>query len=234
MSTKAAFWFFLVGTVSSGVLFLFLTFDTQRQVVALTHVDKLSDEVVAGKRVWEKYNCNDCHTILGFGGYYAPDMTKAYKRLGAEGIRFRVKSPDVAFARSWRKMAVENVSEEEITRLIAFLKWVGEIDNNDWPPQDSEKRIPRAALGLSAGAGMDVGAALFKEKGCIGCHSLGGVGGNTGPKLDGEGKKRDLEWLKKWIPNPQSVDPAATMPPQSQLSEAELGAIANFLTTLRK
>jgi hypothetical protein len=32
----------------------------------LTHASQLSAEVVAGKRVWQKYNCNDCHTILGF------------------------------------------------------------------------------------------------------------------------------------------------------------------------
>ncbi|MGQ9834912.1 MAG: c-type cytochrome [Thermoanaerobaculaceae bacterium] len=37
---------------------------------------------MAGKRAFEKYNCNDCHTILGFGGYYAPDLTRAYQRLG--------------------------------------------------------------------------------------------------------------------------------------------------------
>ncbi len=30
--------------------------------------------------------CNDCHTILGFGAYYAPDMTKAYFRLGENNI----------------------------------------------------------------------------------------------------------------------------------------------------
>ncbi len=72
MSKKAAFWFFLIGTLSSAALFLVLTFDTHRQVKVLTNADRLSDEVVAGKKVWEKYNCNDCHTILGFGGYYGP------------------------------------------------------------------------------------------------------------------------------------------------------------------
>ncbi len=67
--------------------------DTHRQVQALTHAEKLTDQVVAGKRVWHQYNCNDCHTILGFGGYYAPDMTKAYWRRGADGITAVVREP---------------------------------------------------------------------------------------------------------------------------------------------
>ena len=69
MSKKTAFWIFLIGTLSSGALFLWATYDTNRQITTLSHVDKLSDEVVAGKRVFERHNCNDCHTILGFGGY---------------------------------------------------------------------------------------------------------------------------------------------------------------------
>ena len=233
MSKRFAFWFFLIGTLSSAILFIILTVDTQRQVKYLTHVDKLTDEVVSGKKVWEKYNCNDCHTILGFGGYYAPDMTKAYKRLGAQSIKFEVKNPQIAFANSWRKMPHQNVSDSEITKLVAFLKWVSEIDNNDWPPQDSDKRISRSALKLSAGVGMPLGAALFKEKLCIACHSLKGVGGEDALPLDEVGKKYDAERLEKYIRNPQSVDRASAMPAQKQLSEAEIETLANFLANLK-
>ena len=143
MSKKVAFWIFLTGTVSSAVLFLWLTWDTHRQVETLSHVDKLSPQVVAGKRVFEKYNCNDCHTILGFGGYYSPDLTKVVKRVGEDGIRYRVKSPEKAFAASWRKMPNQHVSDEEIGQLIAFFTWVGAVDNGDWPPQDSARRLTR-------------------------------------------------------------------------------------------
>lgn len=41
-----------------------------------THEDKLTAQVASDKWVWQKYNCNNCHTILGIGGYYAPDVTK--------------------------------------------------------------------------------------------------------------------------------------------------------------
>ncbi len=233
MSKKTAFWIFLVGTLSSAVLFLYLTFDTQRQIHVLTHADRLDAKVVAGKKVWEKYNCNDCHTILGFGGYYAPDMTKVYRRLGAEGIAFVVKSPEKAFANSWRKMPNQHLSDEEVSNLIAFLKWISEIDNNDWPPQDSLDRAKRATYRLAGAVGMSKGAAIFKTRGCIQCHSIEGVGGDVGPELDGVGASYDRNFFVRFVRNPQSVRPGATMPPQSQLSEDELEALADFLSNLK-
>ncbi len=43
MSKKAAFWIFLLGTLSSAVLFLGLTWDMHRQVDVLSRADNLSD-----------------------------------------------------------------------------------------------------------------------------------------------------------------------------------------------
>jgi len=231
MSNKIAFWIFLIGTVSSGALFLALTIDTQRQVGALTNADNLSDEVVAGKKVWEKYNCNDCHTILGFGGYYAPDMTKAYKRLGPDGIQYRVLHPEEAFAASRRKMPRSKITPAEAVELTAFFKWVSEINNNDWPPQDSDKRVARSAVRLSAGEGLSLGAALVKEKGCLSCHQVNGVGGTAAAALD-DVQGFDAETLEHFLQDPKSFDPASKMPPQ-QLTDAERDAIVAYLLKTR-
>ena len=53
MTEKAAKWIFWVGTLSSLVLFLALTVDTNSQFAALTHSDQLDDHVIAGKRAFE-------------------------------------------------------------------------------------------------------------------------------------------------------------------------------------
>jgi len=233
MTKRIAFHIFLWGTLFSAVLFLWLTWDTHHQVAALSHADTLSAEVIAGKRAFEKYNCNDCHTILGFGGYYAPDLTKVVKRLGAEGVRYRIQSPDKAFAASPRKMPVQGISVAELDHLVAFFSWVGEIDNGDWPPQDSPARLSRAALRLTAGAGLSPGAAVFQTKGCMNCHALHGAGGDTGPALDTIGRDLPLEELEHYIRDPKSVDPAAGMPAQSQLTDRELEAVAAFLASLK-
>jgi nitric oxide reductase subunit C len=233
MTKKMAFWIFLVGTVSSSIVFLGLTVDTHRQVAALSHVDKLSEKVIAGKRAFEKYNCNDCHTILGFGAYYAPDLTKVVRRVGAEGVRYRVRHPELAFAGSERKMPQQHVTETEIDNLIAFFAWVGEVDNGDWPPQDSKSRLTRGEQRLSVGAGVSPGAAVFQSKGCMNCHSLHGTGGKFGPPLDTIGRKLSIEQIEHYVHDPRSVNPKALMPPQKELSERELEEVAKFLGNLK-
>jgi nitric oxide reductase subunit C len=234
MSKKTAFWIFLIGTLSSAALFLGATYDTNRQITTLSHVDKLSDEVVAGKRAFERHNCNDCHTILGFGAYYAPDLTRVVQRVGEDGIRFRVKHPDQAFANSWRKMPQQNLSDQEISDLIAFFTWVGNVNNNDWPPQDSRKRISRGEQMMVATVGVSPGAAVFQTKGCMNCHSLHGEGGTFGPALDKIGAALSAEQIGNYVRNPKGVNPKAMMPSQKDnLSGRELEEVARFLANMK-
>jgi nitric oxide reductase subunit C len=233
MTKKTAFWIFFWGTVTSAVIFLWLTWDTHRQVETLSHVDKLSDKVVEGKRVFEKYNCNDCHTILGFGAYYAPDLTKVIQRIGEDGFRYTVKSPEKAFANSWRKMPNLKVSDADIDNLIAFFTWIGHVDNNDWPPQDSKQRLSRNEERMVAGVGISPGAAVFQTRGCMNCHSLHGTGGSFGPALDTIGKKMSREQIEHYIRNPKAVNPKAMMPAQTTLSEKEFEEVAGFLANLK-
>ncbi len=233
MTRKIAYWILLLGTVSSAVVFLAATWDTHRQVAALSNVDKLSDRVVAGKAAFQKYNCNDCHTILGFGAYYGPDLTRVVQRIGADGIRFRVKYPEKAFANSWRKMQNVHASDAEIEDMIAFFQWVEAVNNNDWPPQDSRKRLTRGEQAMVASAGVTPGAAVFQTKGCMNCHSLHGTGGTFGPALDTIGRSLSVEQIEHYVQNPKSVNPEAMMPPQKELSPRELEEVAKFLSTLK-
>lgn len=223
MSAKTAKWIFYLGTLISLIIFLGLTVDTHRQVQTLTHADQLSEQVVAGKRVWHKYNCNDCHTILGFGGYYAPDMTKVYWRRGEDGIKAMVRTPEKLT--TWRKMPHFAVSEQELNNLVAFLKWTSEIDTHDWPPQDAKlRRTASAAVAM----GVSPGAALFKDKGCFGCHKMDGTGGTLGPDLTHVGSRLSRETIAKILENPRSVNPQGIMPPPP-LSPDERSQIADFL-----
>jgi nitric oxide reductase subunit C len=232
MSERAAKLIFWVGTLSSLALFLGLTWDTHRSFAALTHADRLDANVIAGKRVFEKYNCNDCHTILGFGGYYAPDLTRVYKRLGEDAIRLRVSSPEKAFAGSYRKMPQQHVKPEEIERLVDFLRWVGNIDNNDWPPQDSDTRWKAATRRLVGGAAMSPGAALVAQENCLSCHALGDAGEHRGPRLEYISTRRDAEWIARYLADPEAVTPGALMPAFDKLSESQRRAIAEFISSL--
>jgi nitric oxide reductase subunit C len=188
---------------------------------------------VAGKRAFEKYNCNDCHTILGFGAYYGPDLTRVIQRIGDEGVRFRIKSPELAFANSWRKMPNVHASDAEIADMVAFFKWVNEINNNDWPPQDSKKRLSRGEQAMVASVGVSPGAAVFQSKGCMNCHALRGTGGTFGPAMDTVGRRKTMEEIEHYVKDPKSVNPKAMMPPQKELTDRELEEVAKFLSNLK-
>ncbi len=233
MTKKIAFRVFLLGTIVSSIVFLAATWDTHRQIAVLSNADGISDRVVAGKRAFQKYNCNDCHTILGFGAYYAPDLTRVIRRIGTEGVVYRVMNPGEAFARSWRKMPDLGVADAEAADMAEFFRWVGEINNNDWPPQDSVKRLSRGEQAMVATVGVHPGAAVFQTRGCMNCHSLHGAGGSFGPPLDTIGRTLSLEQIEHYVTDPKSVNPAAKMPPQKELSAREVEEVAGFLSKLK-
>src|SRR5512144_2011628 len=124
---------FIWGTVLSSVIFLALTYDSQEKFSVRTHEERLDDHVAAGKWVWQKYNCNDCHTILGIGGYYAPDVTKVAKYRTHDWLGRFLRDPHGVWAAK-RQMPKFNFAPGEVEDVIAFLDWVGNIDTNNWPP----------------------------------------------------------------------------------------------------
>jgi len=95
-----------------------------------------------GKLTVQAKNCMNCHTLLGNGAYYAPDLTKAWldPAWGNEGIR---ESMIVNFlmdpetnARGYgtgRKMPNLDITEEEAKAVVAFLKWMSAIDTTGFP-----------------------------------------------------------------------------------------------------
>jgi nitric oxide reductase subunit C len=232
MSDKAAKLIFWIGTLASLALFLALTVDTTRQFAALTHADQLDDQVVAGKRAFERRNCNDCHTILGFGGYYAPDLTRAHARLGEDAVRRRLAHPEIAFADSYRKMPQQGLAQEEIDDLIVYLRWVSNIDNQDWPPQDSTARWGRATERMLAAGALSPAAALIEQESCLTCHTIGGRGGSQGPRLEWIGSRRDTAWIAEYLADPAKLAPGSEMPDYGHLSEGQRRTIGDFIAAL--
>jgi nitric oxide reductase subunit C len=228
-TAKIIFW---VGTLSSLALFLALTLDTHRKFDALTNADRLDAHVVAGKRAFERHNCNDCHTILGFGGYYAPDLTRVYTRVGEETIRSRIERPEIVLAASYRKMPQQHVPPAEIDAMVAFFRWVSDVDNGDWPPHDSESRWKSSTRRLLAGAAMSPGAALVNQENCLACHALGDGGERIGPRLEYIGARRSLQYVVDYLADPQRFTPGTSMPAYDQVPEPQRRALAEFVVAL--
>jgi nitric oxide reductase subunit C len=98
--------------------------------------------VTLGKKTVQAKNCMNCHTLLGNGAYYAPDLTKAWLDQGwinegnRENLMLAFLKDPVGNARgfgSGRRMPNLGITDEEAHGVVAFLKWMSAIDTNGFP-----------------------------------------------------------------------------------------------------
>ncbi len=73
------------------------------------------------------------------------------------------------------------------------------------------------------------GAAIFRNEGCINCHSFKGKGGELCPDLTAVTQRRTEDWIRDQIRNPKQHNPTSMMPSFSQLSRREVNAIIKYL-----
>jgi len=124
---------FYGGSVFFILVFLALTFDTVKALPKLDNRGELTPQVALGKKVWEDNNCIGCHTLLGEGAYFAPELGNVYTRRGPDFIRTWMQiQPTGAPGR--RQMPQFNLDDEELDAIVAFLKYSSEINTANWPP----------------------------------------------------------------------------------------------------
>lgn len=124
---------FYGGTVFFFLLLVALTFDTMNGLPKSDNRENLTPSVLAGKHVWETRNCIGCHTLLGEGAYFAPELGNVYLRRGPEFIKAWIQSQPTG-APGRRQMPQFNLTEQELDDLVAFLKYTSEINTQNWPP----------------------------------------------------------------------------------------------------
>lgn len=127
---------FIGGSAFFIFLFLGLSFDTVRALPERDNRHNINDEVALGKKVWEDNNCIGCHTLMGEGAYFAPELANVYDRFGKskEAIKAFIRSRPVEGIPGRRSMPQFNLSEEELDAVAEFLKYTSEIDDAGWPP----------------------------------------------------------------------------------------------------
>ncbi len=133
-----------------GSIFFFVVFaglTAHSHIYALgtsTNNDKLTESVERGKRVWEKHACVNCHTILGEGAYFAPEVGNVFFRYGGredpagakEAIKTWMQSQPSGIE-GRRQMPQFHLSEQELNDLADFFEWVAHINTQNWPPNDA-------------------------------------------------------------------------------------------------
>ncbi len=227
MSKSDSLKIFIVVTFLSVIVFLFLSFDSLKKIPEQTNEKNITESVVRGKMIWESNNCMGCHTILGEGAYYAPELTKVYTRRSEEFIKLFLKDP-LAMYPGKRKMVKYDFSDREIDDLISFFKWIGEIDCNGFPAEPPLKSYIVTSGKVSS---SEIDRPEMFDKLCLTCHSLKGEGRiiEPAPILDNIGNIRSKDYIKKWLKDPNSVKQGALMP-KFPLSDDTINDLADYLS----
>ncbi len=140
---------------------------------------KLTEEeamalVSKGKLTTQSKNCMNCHTLLGNGSYYAPDLTKSWldQSWGSKEVReesmvaFLMDPTDKLHNALGRRMPNLGITEEEAKATVAFLKWISAIDTNGFPanfkPID-QSDAPVAAAPVTASPAPEASAAPAQQ-----------------------------------------------------------------------
>ena len=129
--------FAIASTGIAALVMLVLTLDSHRQFPKLTNAQNITPAVTLGNDVWHRNNCINCHTLFGEGAYYAPDLTKITQHRGDAYLTAFLRDPSKFYdeKRHRRLMPNQHLTDAEIAGLIAFLDWVGKVDNQGWPPR---------------------------------------------------------------------------------------------------
>jgi nitric oxide reductase subunit C len=198
MSKRQAAYFFFIVTGVFLLLFIVLTVDSHRRFPALTNAEQIDASVLAGQDVWHGKNCVNCHTLLGEGAYFAPDLTKITSLRGSAYLTSFLQEPSRFYTeeRDGRVMTNPGLSEAQIRDVIAFLGWISRIDNQNWPPRPI--LVSGSALSgvftrgvqrpeAASDDPVELGEQLFAAvpPGCVACHSTAPGVVLVGPSLAG-------------------------------------------------
>ena len=124
---------FYGGTVFFVLLFAALIFHTEQRIPQRSNADKITESVVRGKHIWATRNCIGCHTLLGEGAYFAPELGNVYQRRGPEFIKAWMQAQPT-HTPGRRQMPQFNLTNEQMDDLVEFLKWTNGVNTEKWPP----------------------------------------------------------------------------------------------------
>jgi cytochrome c2 len=164
MNTRRQLLIWVIATVAA-LLLLVSILVRQRQNVAEQWNTFLVGDPRAGAQTFQQKGCGQCHAVLGVGPKIGPDLGLR----GAAGSNMNALATQMwnHAPRMWEQIkrsgvAFPQFTAENMANLFAYLY----VTCYDDESGDTAR-----------------GEALFTQKSCIRCHSIGETGGHIGPNL---------------------------------------------------
>jgi ubiquinol-cytochrome c reductase cytochrome b subunit len=176
----------------------------------------LTPQELAGLGLFKKEGCRNCHLGPGQTGV-GPDLSKLpANHRNVTWLVPHFKNPSKIVPGSM--MPPVELSDADLNALSLFAL----------------KLTPENETALLAAPDFAIqGALVYQKNHCDACHQIRGVGARLGPALDGEGERRDRDWLEKHFANPASITQGSIMPPYKFMPQ-DLDAICKYLLRLPK
>jgi len=129
-----------------------------------------------------------------------------------------------------------NLTGGQVRSVLAFLQATNSDPSRSSPivsrPEGTARHLEATDDPISTDLTLiSEGEVLLTQRACVGCHLVGGGGGNIGPSLNGITGRRDVRFLRQKLIDP-TIDNTSSMMPNLGLTADEIEAILAFLATL--
>jgi mono/diheme cytochrome c family protein len=173
---------------------------------------QLKPAELSGIHYYRQENCAQCHNVVGGEAKTGPNLLNAVKRHDSAWLLAHFKAPQSTSPNSM--MTPVNLTGPQLNDLSAAALTP---DNGN---------VVDTAPAFAAD-----GAALYQKNFCSACHMVNGVGGKTGPALNGLNSRRTEAWAIEHFQNPQKMSPGTPMPPY-KFGAQDMQNMVSWLFTL--
>jgi cytochrome c oxidase subunit II len=245
----------LIWTTVPILLLIILAIPNVMDTFTLANVEADENSItvkVTGHQFWWEFEYPD-HDIVAGQDMYIPTNTKIIVQLEAADVMHSFWVPALAGKQDnvpgitndmWIKAENPGIYKGKCTELCGEAHWLMDFKVIAVEPEVFEKWVANMNEEAEPVSELaEAGREVFQAS-CIGCHAVGGVGGNPvmgGPDLTNFGERTVYagfleptdDNLEKWLRNPSDVKPGNKMPAFNHLNDEDMKALIEYMKGLK-
>lgn len=203
-----------------------------------------------GEKLFKK-NCQTCHSTGVTGGCLGPVLAGEGARRSKAFIESRISNDRQKIAEFLKLyghaelMPHLRVAPQDARVLSEYVSSLSApangFDVRGHASTSKKEGLKKSAESRPSSGSPDTGKRLVYDKGCLMCHSFGGIGGQFAPSFDAIGSRRSEEYILQRISSAEFLlgnsgkeygARGLVMPPSS-LSQSDVADITSYLSSLK-